>query len=94
MHDIYVRITYQILVDERKQILMEQQGEERIARDSAKNGDGGGGHINGGDDERERGGDDDRESGLWQSRKSVVNSLKSTISMKDTAAESVKDEQM
>merc|ERR1719334_836038 len=68
MHDIYVRITYQILLDERKQILMEQQVEERIARDSAKaieNGDDNGcGHH----DDRK---DDERDSGLWQSRKSV-----------------------
>ena len=88
MHDIYVRITYQLLVDERRQIMME----ERIVRESikAQNGQSTDGHtdttveevdgedaVNGVD-----GVDKGAASGLWHSRKTVVNTLKATISKK------------
>jgi len=83
MHDIYVRITYQLLVDERKQILME----ERVTRDSEKGmatlNETGTTTMNGHDGARPSHiADDptDRTSGLWQSRKTVVNTLKATIS--------------
>lgn len=75
MHDIYVRITYQMLLDERKQILRE----ERVARESGMAPS----NMNGTDGvDSDNGMDPERTSGLWHSRKSVVNTLKATISQK------------
>lgn len=95
MHDLYVRITYQLLVDERKIILME----ERIVRESMN---GQTGHMQNGITTNEMEGDNNETdenmttsqqtgSGLWHSRKSVVNTLKATISKKQLDSDNSRD---
>merc|ERR1712107_692845 len=81
MHDLYVRITYQLLVDERRIILMEQ----RIGRESMNGANGHTHHKTTGDQmDGDVNGTNEKltGSGLWHSRKSVVNTLKATISTK------------
>merc|ERR1712087_884015 len=88
MHDLYVRITYQLLVDERKIILMEQ----RVVRESMNGANGQSHHKDTDQMEGDMNGTNETTnqqtgSGLWHSRKSVVNTLKATISKKHVDSE-------
>eukprot|EP01083_Nonionella_stella_P086907 241619_1 len=65
LHSIYVRVTYQLLMEERHQILKEQASAARV--------------DSGSKEPKEAKENKPRSTKMWQSRRSIVNALKATI---------------
>lgn len=76
LHNIYVRITYQLLMEERDQLILEQEAKNANKKLNIENG----WVVNRKDNKNKP-----RATVMWQSRKTIVNALKATIAKQQMA---------
>lgn len=76
LHNIYVRITYQLLMEEREQLMLEQEAKNEKRKSNFLTIENGW-VVNARSDNKKDG--KPRATVMWQSRKTIVNALKATI---------------
>ena len=78
LHNIYIRITYQLLMEEREQIMLEQEAKNEKRKSNFLTIENGW-VVNARKDNKNGKDGKPRTTVMWQSRKTIVNALKATI---------------